>query len=262
MAEVAVTGLCKSFVRGDGSVLPTLNSLDLQAAHGEFVCLVGPSGSGKSTTLNILAGLTEPDAGEIRVNGQSSRGRVRFGYVFQHPRLLNWKPVRDNLAFVLAAAGVPRQEWRDRADHYLNLVGLMPFSDEYPLRLSGGMQQRVAIARALVIEPDVLLMDEPFSSLDELTARQMRVGLLHIWQQDRRTIVFVTHNALEAAYLADRIYVLSKRPATVLDEVCVDLPRPRDIDDAALTPVQKRLLATLLAQDEHADGPSSADPHL
>jgi NitT/TauT family transport system ATP-binding protein len=257
MAEVAVKALCKSFTRRDGSLLPTLNSLDMDAGDGEFVCLVGPSGSGKSTTLHILAGLTEPDAGEITVNCKSSRGPVRFGYVFQHPRLLNWKTVRDNLYFVLGAAGVTRQEWRDRADHYLNLVGLAPFSDEYPLRLSGGMQQRVAIARALVIEPDVLLMDEPFSSLDELTARQMRVGLLRIWQQERRTIFFVTHNALEAAYLADRIYVLSNRPATVLDEVRVELRRPRDIDDGDLIPVQKRLLVTLLAQDEHEEANSN-----
>jgi len=254
MAEVAVRGLCKSFTRRDGSPLPTLNSLDLHARDGEFVCLVGPSGCGKSTTLRILAGLTEWDAGEITINGNASRGAIRFGYVFQHPRLLNWKTVRDNLYFVLDAAGVPRKEWRDRADHYLNLVGLARFSDEYPLRLSGGMQQRVAIARALVIEPDVLLMDEPFSGLDELTARQMRAGLRRIWQREQRTIFFVTHNAFEAAYLADRIYVLSKRPATVLDQVCVELQRPRDIDDAELIPVQKRLLVTLLAQDENEEG--------
>jgi ABC-type nitrate/sulfonate/bicarbonate transport system ATPase subunit len=258
MAEVVARALSKSFRRGDGSRLLALDSLDIHACDGEFVCVVGPSGSGKSTTLHILAGLTEPDSGEITVSGESARGPARFGYVFQHPRLLNWKTVRGNLYFVLAAAGVARQEWRDRADHYLELTGLTQFSEEYPLRLSGGMQQRVAIARALVIEPGVLLMDEPFSSLDELTARQMRVSLLRIWQREQRTIFFVTHNALEAAYLADRVYVLSKRPATVLDVVRVDLCRPRDIDDVALIPVQRRLLFTLLAQDEHEEDTADA----
>jgi len=165
---------------------------------------------------------------------------------FQQPRLLNWKTVRENVIFALAACKLSHREGQARIGHYLRLVGLEDFADEYPLQLSGGMRQRVALARALVIEPDVLLMDEPFSGLDELTARTMRVELLGIWQRERRTILFVTHNPLEAAYLADRIYLLSSRPASVIREVTVNLPRPRDIDDPALIPIQESIVKTLL----------------
>ena len=243
MAGLRIEGLSKTMHRRSGA-FPVLDCLSIEAAEGQFVCRVGPSGSGKSTTLNILAGLIPPDGGSVVVDDQ--RTRVSYGYVFQQPRLLNWKTVRQNLAFVLTACGVKPQESRDRISHYLRLVGLEDFADDYPLQLSGGMRQRVAIARALVIEPDVLLMDEPFSGLDELTARNMRVELLEIWQRERRTILFVTHNPLEAAYLADTVYVLSPRPAQVVRQVTVDLPRPRDIDDPALIPIQKTIIQTLL----------------
>lgn len=245
MARVEIQELSKTFRRRDGSLLPVLDRVSLTADDGQFVCILGPSGSGKSTTLHILAQLVAPDSGTIRVDGDVDYRRVTYGYVFQRPRLLNWRTVRQNLYFALSASSTPRDLWQRRAEHYLQLVGLDQFADEYPLQLSGGMQQRVAIARALVIEPDVLLMDEPFSSLDELTARHMRVELLKIWQQERRTIFFVTHNALEAAYLSDRVYVVSARPATVIQEVAVDLPRPRDIDDLALIPIQRGILSAL-----------------
>lgn len=223
-----------------------LDDMSLEVEDGEFVCLLGPSGSGKSTTLNILAGLVDPDRGSVTVDGGSEYRQVPFGYVFQQPRLLNWKTVRANLEFVLSACRLSVGEVRLRTDRYLRLVGLEDFADEYPLQLSGGMRQRLAIARALAIEPAVLLMDEPFSGLDELTARNMRVELLRIWHRERRTILFVTHNPLEAAYLADRIYVVSARPATVVSEVRVAIPRPRDIDDPGLIPIQKSIVATLL----------------
>jgi ABC-type nitrate/sulfonate/bicarbonate transport system ATPase subunit len=245
MARVQIEGLTKTFQRRDGGRLPVLHNLDIRAEDGQFVCLLGPSGSGKSTTLHILAQLVEPDSGTITVDGGLGYRQVTYGYVFQRPRLLNWKTVRENLHFALSGSRIPRNEWKDRADHYLRLVGLEQFADEYPLQLSGGMQQRAAIARALVIEPDVLLMDEPFSSLDELTARQMRVELLRIWQRERRTIFFVTHNALEAVYLADRVYVVSARPATVIREVPIAIPRPRDMDDVVLIPLQKGILQAL-----------------
>lgn len=246
MAQLRIEGLSKTFLRQDGAPLPVLRKLSIEAGDGEFVSLLGPSGSGKSTTLNVLAGLIEPDAGQVFVNGGTGAGSITYGYVFQQARLLNWKTVRENIVFALSACKVSHREGQGRIGHYLRLIGLQDFADEYPLQLSGGMRQRVALARALVIEPDVLLMDEPFSGLDELTARTMRVELLGIWHRERRTILFVTHNPLEAAYLADRIYLLSPRPATVIREVTVDLPRPRDIDDPALIPIQKSIVQTLL----------------
>lgn len=246
MPQLRIEGLSKTFRRQDGATLPVLRKLSIEADDGEFVSLLGPSGSGKSTTLNVLAGLIEPDAGQVFVNGGTGAGSITYGYVFQQPRLLNWKTVRENIVFALSACKVSHREGQARIGRYLRLIGLEDFADEYPLQLSGGMRQRVALARALVLEPDVLLMDEPFSGLDELTARTMRVELLRIWHRERRTILFVTHNPLEAAYLADRIYLLSPRPATVIREVTVDLPRPRDIDDPALIPIQKSIVQTLL----------------
>jgi len=254
MAHVRIRALTKAFSRRDGSQLSVLENLSIDAEDNQFACLLGPSGSGKSTTLNILAGLTEPDSGLITVDDGPDYRKVTYGYVFQRPRLLNWKTVAGNLHFVLSASRLPRHEWEDRVHHYIRLVGLDQFADEYPMQLSGGMQQRVAIARALVIEPDVLLMDEPFSNLDELTARRMRVELLKIWQEERRTVLFVTHNPLEAVFLADRIYVFSPRPATVVSEVSVDIPRPRDIDDPALIPIQKSILRTLLEGSNATEG--------
>ncbi len=246
MGQLRIKGLSKAFRRRDGSVLPVLENVNMEVWDGEFVCLLGPSGSGKSTTLNILAGLVDPDGGSVTADGDDQDGRVRFGYVFQQPRLLNWKTARANLEFALSAYPLSRDQVRPRTDRYLRLVGLEDFADEYPLQLSGGMRQRLAIARALVIEPAVLLMDEPFSGLDELTARTMRVELLRIWHRERRTILFVTHNPLEAAYLADRVYVVSARPATIVNEVPVTIPRPRDIDEPGLIPIQKRILGSLL----------------
>ncbi len=222
-----------------------LRDLDIHAEDGELICLLGPSGCGKSTTLHVLAGLVEPDSGSIDVDGGRWRDFV-YGYMFQRPRLLNWRTARENVYFALEGRGIQREEWRERADRYLALVGLDTFADEYPLQLSGGMQQRVALARALAIEPDVLLMDEPFSGLDELTARTMRAELLRIWERERRTVFFVTHNALEAAYLADRVYVLSPRPATVVDEVRVSLPRPRDVDDPVVHELSRAILRRVL----------------
>ncbi len=246
MARIEIRGLGRSFRRRSGEALAVLRDLHIHADDGELICLLGPSGCGKSTTLHVLAGLVEPDSGSIDVDGGGRWRDLVYGYVFQRPRLLNWRTARENVSFALEGRGVPRWLWRERADRYLGLVGLDAFADEYPLQLSGGMQQRVALARALAIEPDVLLMDEPFSGLDELTARTMRAELLRIWEHERRTVFFVTHNALEAAYLADRVYVLSPRPATVIDEVSVALPRPRDVDDPAVHDLSRAILRRVL----------------
>jgi NitT/TauT family transport system ATP-binding protein len=247
MASVKIQNLSKSFERRAGSSIGVLDKMSIHAAHSEFICLLGPSGCGKSTVLNVLAQLIEPDSGEIYIDGEPNYRRHTFGYVFQQPRLLNWMTVRDNVRFPLRDRGLAAREIDRRAAHYLGLVGLKDFLEEYPLNLSGGMQQRVGIARALAIEPDVLLMDEPFSSLDELTARAMRVELLRIWQETKKTVFFVTHNPLESVFLADRIYVLSGRPSRVVREVTVDFARPRDADDPALAGLTKTVINTLLA---------------
>ncbi len=253
--RITLRGLRKEFLRQDGDRLEVLRDVSLAVKAEEFCCLVGPSGCGKSTILNIVTGLTPPDAGEVLIDGTPlDPSRVRIGYVFQKPRLLNWRSARENVAFALRAEGLADSEVRERARHYLELVGLGQFLDEFPLSLSGGMQQRVAIARALAIEPDLLLMDEPFSHLDELTARTLRAELLRIWQQARTPVIFVTHNALEAVYLADRVLVLSGRPATILKDLPVLVPRDREMEDPRLVELQRVILDTLGVTDRKGVG--------
>ena len=241
---IEVRGLRKTFPGENGHRLTVLDNLSLSIRGGEFVCVVGPSGCGKSTILHTIAGIATEDAGKILIDGQDHL-LARTGYVFQEPRLLNWRTATENIAFAARAAGLDARDTRTRVQKYLEMVGLADFANAYPLTLSGGMQQRVAIARALVIRPQVLLMDEPFSSLDELTARRMRSELLRLWEEERHTVVFVTHNALEAVYLADRIYVLSARPARILREVVVDVARPRDFEDPMVLKLQREIIATL-----------------
>jgi NitT/TauT family transport system ATP-binding protein len=244
MSGIVVEHLGKSFLLRDAQRFVALDDVSFTAADGEFCCLVGPSGCGKSTVLNIVADLVAPDSGSIRFT--SGPGKARIGYVFQKSRLLPWKSVRENLALALAGAGVRRDEWPSRIDHYLAMMGLERFADEYPAALSGGMQQRVAIARAIAIEPDVLLMDEPFGALDEFTARAARRHLLRIWEETHKTILFVTHNAFEAAYMADRVLLFEAHPGRLVRTVAVDVPRPeRALDEPRLLKVQKEILATL-----------------
>jgi ABC-type nitrate/sulfonate/bicarbonate transport system ATPase subunit len=244
--QITLQGIHKEFPRENGGTLAVLRDVSLTVDAGEFCCVVGSSGCGKSTILNIVAGLTVPDSGQVLVDQKrADSSRMRIGYVFQKPRLLNWKSVQENVAFALRASGVPEAQARARARHYLELVRLGQFVDEFPLALSGGMQQRVAIARALAIEPDLLLMDEPFSHLDELTARTLRAELLRLWQQSRTPVMFVTHNALEAVYLADQVLILSSRPATVTKRLRVALPRDREMEDPRLAALQREILKTL-----------------
>lgn len=243
-SRVQITGLTKGFRRHDGRWMPVLNgiSLDVQG----LVCVLGPSGCGKSTLLNILAGVETADSGQIRVAAGSHQGRTPVvGYVFQDPRLLDWKTVRENLLFALRGMGVPRALWEQRVQRYLELVGLSEFRDQYPPYLSGGMRQRVGLARALAVEPDILLMDEPFSRLDEITARRLRQELLEIQERLDQTVLFVTHNAQEAAWLGDVIYVLSARPARVVGRIENPVPRPRRWDDPRLREVEVEILRRL-----------------
>ena len=244
--RLEVLDVSKGFRRGDGRRLPVLDHVTFRVEPRSFACLVGPSGCGKSTILNLLAGLVPPDGGVIKIGGRElDRRSHRIGYVFERPRLLNWRTVRQNVEFALQADGVPVDEWRVRVYDVLALVGLEQFADEYPLTLSDGMQQRVAIARALAIAPDVLLMDEPFSHLDELTARTQRRELRRFRDQIEATVVFVTPNALEAAYLADRVYVLSARPARITKEFTIEAPRTREIDDQYVIDTQRTILKAL-----------------
>lgn len=216
-----------------------LADINLSIRAGAFTCIVGPSGCGKSTLLFLMGGLLKPDNGSIQVSGS------RVATVFQAPRLLPWRTVRDNVMFALHELG--RAEALERTSDVLSLVGLTEEAKRFPGQLSGGMQQRVSIARALATRPDVLLMDEPFSALDEMTARRLRIELLAIWERLRTTVVFITHNGLEASYLADRIVIM--RPARVLTEMGVALPRPRLYEDPHLFEVYRAVIQALGEDD-------------
>lgn len=232
MTRITVEDVSKSFRQMDGTRLDVLADVSLTTSTNDFVCILGPSGCGKSTLLNIVAGLEPPTSGSVTVGDPGEAANVCF--VFQEPRLLDWRTVRQNVEIALQGKGVPKAEWDERIHRYLDLVGLSDFEGEYPRSLSGGMKQRVSIARAMAVEPDVILMDEPFSSVDEITARTLREDLVDIWEDQERTIVFVTHNAIEATYLANRVLVMSHRPSSILVEREVDIPRPRSVDDPEL----------------------------
>jgi len=205
-----------------------------------FSSLLGPSGCGKSTILNLIAKLDRHTSGDILVNGN------KIGFVFQQPRLLNWRTVTDNVALPLERDNSDKRGRRELAVKYLDLVGLSGFENYYPLQLSGGMQQRVAIARALVIDPDILLMDEPFSGLDEFTARKLRQELIRIWRETGKTIVFVTHSISEAVFLSEQILIVSQKPATIFKRVTVDVPYPREYGDLRLFEIETSLTRDFL----------------
>ena len=243
MTSITVEGVSKHFRQMDGSRLDVLEEVSLATDENDFVCILGPSGCGKSTLLNIIAGLEPPSSGSVQVGGPGEETNVCF--VFQEPRLLDWRTVRQNVELALQGKGVPKAEWDERIQTYLELVGLDDFEGEYPRSLSGGMKQRVAIARAMAVEPDVILMDEPFSSVDEITARTLREDLVDIWQDQERTIVFVTHNAIEATYMANRVLVMSHRPSSVIVDREVGIPRPRSVDDPELIQMAEEFVERL-----------------
>jgi NitT/TauT family transport system ATP-binding protein len=222
-----VQDLSATFPNGNGG-LRALERLSFQVAAQEFLCILGPSGSGKSTLLRLLAGLLAPTGGEVIYKGQLLTGpRREVGFVFQKANLMPWRSVVENITLPLELAAVPRPQAVGQAQEMVELVGLAGFEDSLPRDLSGGMAQRVAIARALVHDPDLLLLDEPFGSLDALTRERMGSELLRIWQARRKTVIMVTHSIEEALFLADRVLVLSGRPGRLCLDRCVDLPRPR-----------------------------------
>jgi NitT/TauT family transport system ATP-binding protein len=216
-----------------GGSLTALHDVSLRVEAGAFAAIVGPSGCGKSTLLRAVGGLLAPTAGRISVGGTSpeqARQRRMASFVFQQPVLLPWYTAQQNIELPLRLAGVPRPRRREVSSDYLDLVGLSRFAGAYPWQLSGGMQQRVAIARALATEPAVLLMDEPFGALDEITRERLNGELLRIWTQRRATVLFVTHSLMEAAYLADRVLIFSAQPGRLLDDVETGFARPRPPD--------------------------------
>ena len=250
MAYVHVENAVKYFPREDGSDMLVLDKVSFDTKEFGITCLLGPSGCGKSTLLNAISGLERLDQGKIEVIGNgnaSARGAALLGYVFQDARLLNWKSVEQNLTFALRGMDIPQAEWPERLDKYLSLVGLAEFRRQFPLYLSGGMRQRVGLARGLVIEPEVLLMDEPFSKLDQLTARRLREETLRICARLKQTTVLVTHDVEEAAYLGDRIVILCARPARIVEILENPLaPGQRDVDVGEFIRFKKQLLNTVL----------------
>lgn len=217
--------------------------VNLQVAEGEFVAIVGPTGSGKSTILNAAAGLLRPSAGEVEIAGKPLQGlNHRAGYLFQSDALMPWKTSRDNVAISLEIAGVPRREALTRADDWLAKVGLRGFGERYPHMLSGGQRKRVAMAQVLIRDPSILLMDEPFGPLDAQTRLIMGDLLLNLWQQDRKAVLFVTHDLEEAISLADRVVILSTGPdARIIGDFPITLERPRDVSEIKLTPEFQKL---------------------
>ncbi len=228
---VRLTDVARVFARRDGSVMTALEGIGLDIRRGEFVSLIGPSGCGKSTLLRIIGDLIKPSSGTVVVNGKSAERARRdrdYGMVFQAPVLFDWRTVEDNVKLPLEIQGVDAKARREKAAQMLELVELEDFVHHYPWQLSGGMQQRVAIARALAFEPAILLMDEPFGALDEMTRERMNSEVQRIWDRTGTTIVFVTHSIPEAVFMSSRVVVMSPRPGRIVKVIDVDMARPRD----------------------------------
>lgn len=240
--EVTIRHLSKSY-RLNGTPLPVLRDINLNIRSGETLAIVGASGSGKTTLLRVLAGLEDPDAGEVLIDGKLTRGvGTDRAVIFQEPRLLPWLTVLDNVGFGLETRGLSRGQARDRARRYVQLVGLQQFEDAYPRQLSGGRAQRVGIARALAVQPEILLLDEPLGALDAMTKISMQQELARIWRDEDVTTVLVTHDLEEAIYLADRILILPREKGGEPRLIEIDLPRPRDRSASAFVRQREELL--------------------
>jgi NitT/TauT family transport system ATP-binding protein len=236
--RIDVRGLGKSFQLG-GAVIEAVRNVSFSVRRGEFVALLGPSGSGKSTVLNMIATLLRPSGGEILIDGRqvvAGKATPSVGYVFQRDTLFPWRTVGDNIGYGLQLAGVPESERRTRVAASVAQAGLKGFENAYPSALSGGMRQRAALMRTLVVEPQILLMDEPFGALDTHTKIDMHQVLLRIWEREQQTVLFVTHDLGEALTLADRIILFSARPGQIKDMFKVDFNRPRDAVKVRETP--------------------------
>ncbi|MGC7870231.1 ABC transporter ATP-binding protein [Desulfosporosinus sp. SYSU MS00001] len=212
-----------------GGEMVALDRTSFKVKEGEFITILGPSGCGKSTILRIVAGLEEPSSGKVYLDGHEVKGPGSDrGMVFQSYTLYPWLTVEDNITFGLRLKGTSRKQCKEVAQHYLELIGLSGFEKHYPIQLSGGMKQRVAIARALANDPEILLMDEPFGALDAQTRSIMQEILLKVWEESKKTILFITHDVEESIFLADSVYVMTARPGRLKENIPVNLPRPRD----------------------------------
>ncbi|WP_315728709.1 MULTISPECIES: ABC transporter ATP-binding protein [unclassified Bradyrhizobium] len=247
MATIDISHVSKIFRDAKrSSNVTALDDINISVARNQFLCLLGPSGCGKSTLLNMIAGFEQPSSGSICIDGQpvTAPGADR-GVVFQQANLMPWLPVWENVAFHLLLSGSQKGERRARAQTYIDMVGLTGFENHYPSELSGGMNQRVGIARALLMNPQVILMDEPFGALDEQTRMDMQNELVRIWQQHQGTIVFVTHGIDEALTLGTHVAVMSARPGRIREIIPIDLARPRDITSPQFNAMKRHILELL-----------------
>lgn len=252
--RVSVDGVSKTFREGEEAV-QALDNVDFEVDAGEFVCIVGPSGCGKTTLFRIIAGLEEATSGQVLLSGKPvTEPTPDLGIVFQEYHLFPWRTVRGNIGFGLEQKGISDEERRARVDEMIDLVGLSGFEDSYPTELSGGMKQRVGIARALAVDPELLLMDEPFGSVDAQTRNMLHDQLLQVWEQTRKTILFVTHDVEEAVKLADRIVVLTSGPGRVREIVDVDVERPRSRTTDEFAEIQERVLSLIQHESPNRRG--------
>jgi len=243
--KLEIRNLTKTFSTEDGEMM-ALEDVSIEVKPAEFLCIIGPSGCGKTTLLRMVAGLDHPSSGEIILDGKEVKGpSPDRGMVFQEFSLFPWRTVLKNVEFGLEIKGVGDKARREIAEKYIELVGLQGFENHYPYELSGGMKQRVAIARALATEPAILLMDEPFGSVDAQTRNILQEELLRIWKRTKKTVLFVTHSVDEAVYLADRVAVMSARPGCLVKCLDIDIPRPRKRTSMEVNEFREKLLMLL-----------------
>ncbi len=243
MPTIEVKNIYKSYTSSDSQEIHALQDIELTVHDGEFVCIVGPSGCGKSTLLEIVAGLLDATSGAILLDGQKVNGTSRdIGVVFQDPSLFPWRVVEKNIAFGMEIANIPKEKQKEQLYKYINMVNLNGFEHKYPSQLSGGMRQRVGIARTLAMEPKVILMDEPFSAVDHLTRCTLQEELIQIWEKEKKTILFVTHDINEAVFLANRVVLLSTRPGQIQKIYDIPFPQRRNRNDKALFDIAAQIM--------------------
>lgn len=246
MPTITAKNISKLYIGADGETTNAIEDISLTINEGEFVALVGPSGCGKSTFLEIVAGLLDHDGGEIYLDEQKIDGTSRdIGVVFQDASLFPWRTIKKNIAYGMEIAKIPKEEQEERLSHYIKLMNLEGFENKYPAQLSGGMKQRAGIARTFVMNPKVILMDEPFSAVDHLTRCTLQDELVKIRQEENRTILFVTHDINEAVYLADRVVLLTPRPSVIQKEYVINASFPRTRDDDYLTRKAAEIMADI-----------------
>ncbi|MBN1786139.1 MAG: ABC transporter ATP-binding protein [Candidatus Methanofastidiosa archaeon] len=242
--KLVIKGLEKTFVSEKKNKVEAVKDMSFSIRDEEFLCIVGPSGCGKTTLLRMIAGLERPTSGQLEWKAGEDEDH-RVGFVFQDDALLPWRSAYGNIAFGLELFGKPKEEIDAKVKELINLMNLKGFESSYPKELSGGMRKRVAIARALAIDPEILLMDEPFVSLDAQTRNVLQKELLKVWADKKITVIFITHNVDEAVFLADRILILTPRPTSVKEEVVIKLPRPRDRTDLEFIDIRKDILSKI-----------------